>query len=165
MIKLNIEMSMAALIGKVARSQDGSTPSGPSMPGDIKMNTATGGHRKKGKSNGESGYANDTMSPTKKRFNPTVSEIMASSSDEQRMYHAWVSADAAPRYGESIGRDQKAGWDHRGAASGAQLDDDDDEEKGYIRKHTQISVAEEVFTDPTAKREPSEDGSTLRLKP
>jgi hypothetical protein len=177
MIKLNIEMSMAALIGKIARSQDGSTPSGPSAPGinmsltDPTRKSKAGhgcSHGRRGGGAGESGYVSDTMSPSRKRFNPTVSEVMAGEGDGERMYHAWVSTDA----NNNAERNARGMWgSSRGAAGGRGEEGEEgtaDEEKGYIRKQTQVQVVEEqgvVDTLPKREREPSEDGSTIRLRP
>jgi hypothetical protein len=175
MIKLNIEMSMAALIGKIARSSDGSTPSGPSTDG-IKMSLTPGSHghgdrkarsRTKSKTFGnhaESGYLsadNDAGKQQKKRFNPTVSEIMAGDGDGERMYHAWVSTDAAGR--EQSQAQGRGGWRVAEEKAGV---DAADEEKGYITKQTQVHVqVAEDGLEGLRKREPSEDGSTTRLRP
>lgn len=160
MIKLNIEMSMAALISKIARSADGSTPSGGDDTISIPMSKSTGrGKKSKGQS---AGYrSDDGMETSKKRFDPTVSEIMANGDDHQRMYHAWVTTDGR-RYSEAT-RDMRNGTE-RGRASAVQFAGDDDlEPQGRIRKETQVQVTVEGEREP--KREPSEDGSTIQLKP
>lgn len=160
MIKLNIEMSMAALISKIARSQDGSTPSGDDTLSIAMSRANRSNPKKKGQS---SGYMSDEGKDTsKKRFDPTVSEIMAAGeSDEQRMYHAWVTTDGR-RYSEAP-RDTKAGFG-RGRGSAIQFAGEGDvESQGRIRKETQVHVTVEGTHEP--KREPSEDGSTIQLKP
>ena len=159
MIKLNIEMSMAALISKIARSQDGSTPTGD----EYQMTKNLGGRHGRSQAKGHAEDHGDTMEASKKRFDPTVSEVMAEGDTEQRMYHAWVSADST-RYREAP-RDLKSGFGIRGRTSGPRFDGDDVEHQGRIRKETEGQVIEEGPGDTTAKREPSEDGSTIQLKP
>lgn len=200
MCKLNIEMSMASLIGKIARSQDGSTPSGPSAPGEIKLtnpsNGRSGGGTTKGwikksvgvdsKSqhgigsggNKETGFG--MPSPARKRFDPSVSEIIDGAGGEdggERMYHAWVSANgrrasnaAQGGFGTTGGRGNAAavvGGGHRGRTSAVEFADshhDLERNGGGIRKETEVHVVEEdVDAMMKRDREPSEDGSTVRL--
>jgi hypothetical protein len=172
MIKLNIEMSMAALIGKIARSSDGSTPSGPSVPGEIKLSNA--GRRGRGRygrssrsgKDQEAGYedASDRLSPGRKRFDPTVSEILAEghNGDGERMYHAWVSADGR-RFSEvqrgEGGRENGGGNGLFGGRARGRGSSERVDEEG-IRKETEVRVTEEPAG---SRREPSEDGSTVRL--
>lgn len=97
MIKLNIEMSMAHLIGKIARSADGSTD-----PYSDHKTTSTGHGIKLSTRNqrrsGGAGAAFGTSSRadhSKIHFDPTASHVGDDKEDDIR-YHAWVSAGPAP---------------------------------------------------------------------
>lgn len=92
MIKLNIEMSMAHLIGKIARSADGSTDPYSDKHGTVTDHGIKLSSRNKRRSGGAAAAfgTSSRADHSKIQFNPTASQ-MGDDKDDMR-YHAWVSA-------------------------------------------------------------------------
>lgn len=182
MIKLAIEMTMAKLIGKIARSQDGS---GPSYSGDRStagyVSDGKGGHtrvrgrRGRTKYGGTGSGAEETDAEArerreKNRFESTVVASRIGDDDDDvggggGLYHAWVSG---PQRG---GRRRSADVlkEHQGDA--VELEEG---VAGVITKDTTVTVRAESIAGPGAldggdaierADRASETSSTRELRP
>lgn len=164
MIKLNIEMSMAHLIGKIARSADGnsdpySNPRSNANEGGIRLSTR---NRRPGGASGA--FAGSTLTGSranhnsKAKFDPTVSNL-GEDKDDLR-YHAWVSTGPGGKRSEGDGRlDPGDGL----RSPGVSLVDEETcgAPPGYITKDTQVYITSEPVRE---ERAPSETSSTRYLK-
>jgi hypothetical protein len=174
MIKLNIEMSMAHLIGKIARSADGASDPysgghGTADEGGVKLGSRArrGGG---GRGANSDGFGGSTLANSKHehrnsraKFDPTNSQI--GDDEEDIRYHAWVST------GNNMGRGRSNGDQHGDAArEGARspglsmVGEEDGAPPGYITKDTQVYITSEPVAGDDSQRAPSESSSTRYLK-
>jgi hypothetical protein len=180
MIKLNIEMSMAHLIGKIARStEEYSDPysNGRSGARHAGIGMKLGGRGRGGGADG--GYGGSTLAQTqsgrrgsKVKFDPMGSQLGGEDKEDVR-YHAWVSA------GPVMGRQQGDGDEDRidvvraeGARSPglSMVDEEGGAPPGYITKDTQVFITSEPVLGSDERdgdenaRAGSESSSTRYLK-
>jgi hypothetical protein len=149
MIKLNIEMSMAHLIGKIARSQAGG------------MSYSDPTH-----STGRKGGAIH-LSETRKskdRHSKKIDLTMTSRLDEADLkddarYQAWVST-GAPASRE--GKIEQARGDGSRSPGLSMVDEETNPQHGFIAKDTSVYITPEPVADECA---PSESSSTRKLRP
>lgn len=184
MIKLSIEMSMAKLIGKIARSQDGSGPSYSHEHSTAYISDGKGGRtRRRGRRGAKYGVgsgAEDTDAERerreKNRFESTVVASRIGDDDDDDvvgaangggLYHAWVSG---PQRGAGRRRSADVLKEHQGAEA-VEMNEG---VTGVITKGTTVTIRAESIVGPSALESgdaiergdrASETSSTRELRP
>jgi hypothetical protein len=148
MIKLNIEMSMAHLIGKIARSQDGG----------MSYSDPTHGTGRRGGAIHLTGTRKGKDRHSKKIELTMTSHLDEADLKDDARYQAWVSTGApASRDGDI----EHARGDGSRSPGLSMVGEETNQPHGFITKDTSVYITSEPVADDCA---PSESSSTRQLR-